>query len=149
MSANQNVIAVIVNHEFQERYFTDETELEKYLETVSSGGNKAQAMVVSYTKYKALMTIQELVGIYPDFNTVMLTIEQMPEDQRDSIYKNISEINKNAFAKEYFDYFISNRLKLSDDPNFDPGFAELENTTSYKAYLNGQIAYLQELVANL
>ena len=149
MTTRQDVIAVIVNNEFQEQYYTNENQLATYIESVRSAGHDAKALVVPYYKFLALLNIQELVSTYPDFNSIMLAIEQFPLDQQESIYKNISMIHKSAFAKEYLDYFVANRLLLSSDPEFMPEFAERENTASYKAYVQLQTNFLTDLLTTL
>lgn len=76
MPTSQNVIAVIVNHEFQDQYFTNEKSFNEYVESVAGTGSEVKAMVVPFYQFKGLLKIQELVGVHPDFNTVMIEIER-------------------------------------------------------------------------
>ena len=62
------------------------------------------------------------------------------------VYKNIGQINDNAFSKEYFDYYIKNILGLTSEPDFEPEFAEKEQTLSYVDYLRNQVNFLNELI---
>ena len=101
MPTSQNVIAVIVNHEFQDQYFTNEKSFNEYVESVAGTGSEVKAMVVPFYQFKGLLKIQELVGVHPDFNTVMIEIERLDPDKKAMVYSNIGQINENAFSKEY------------------------------------------------
>jgi hypothetical protein len=48
MPTSQNVIAVIVNHEFQDQYFTNEKSFNEYVESVAGTGSEVKAMVVPF-----------------------------------------------------------------------------------------------------
>ena len=146
MSTNQDVIAVIVNNEFQEKIFTNEKALNEYVEAVSATGSQVKAMIVPFFKFKGLLKIQQLVGVYPDFNTVMMSIEGLDPDKQAMVYNNIGQINDNAFSKEYFDYYVKNILGLTSEPDFEPEFAEKEQTLSYVDYLKSQVNFLNEII---
>ena len=75
MSTDEDVIVVIVNNEFQDQFFTNENALNEYVEAVSATGSNVKAMIVPFFKFKGLLKIQQLVGVHPDFNTVMMSIE--------------------------------------------------------------------------
>ena len=146
MPTNQNIIAVIVNNEFQDQYFTNEKSFNEYVESVAGTGSEVKAMVVPFYQFKGLLKIQELVGVHPDFNTVMIEIERLDPDKKAMVYSNIGQINENAFSKEYFDYYVKNMLGLTSDPDFEPEFAEKDQTLSYVDYLKTQVAFLNEVI---
>lgn len=146
MSTDEDVIVVIVNNEFQDQFFTNENALNEYVEAVSATGSNVKAMIVPFFKFKGLLKIQQLVGVHPDFNTVMMSIESLDPDKQAMVYKNIGQINDNAFSKEYFDYYIKNILGLTSEPDFEPEFAEKEQTLSYVDYLRNQVNFLNELI---
>lgn len=52
MPTNQNIIAVIVNNEFQDQYFTNEKSLNEYVESVAATGSEVKAMVVPFINLK-------------------------------------------------------------------------------------------------
>lgn len=149
MNNHENLIAVVVDNEFQEQYFSSEEELNKYVTDIQETGSTVKAMVMPKLQLLAILKIQEYAKVFPDANTIILAIEEFEPDEKIKIYKTINSINKHAFSREYFDYFIENRLLLSDKPEFDPLFAEKENTLNYVGFLKMQIGFLQELVSTL
>ena len=58
----------------------------------------------------------------------------------------VGQITENAFTKEYFDYYVKNMLGLTSDPDFEPEFAEKDQTLSYVDYLKTQVAFLNEVI---
>lgn len=146
---SEQVFAVIVDNEFIEKYFTNEVELKEYIDDVNSTGSIGKAMILPMTTLQAILKIQKYSSVYPDANTIIFEAEKLEVGIKEEFYKSINEINEYAYAKEYFDYFIENKLLISSDPNFNPDMAHLDKTMTYADYLKRQVAFLNDLIEKL
>lgn len=146
---SEQVFAVIVDNEFVEKYFTNEVELKEYIDDVNSTGSIARAMILPINTLQAILKIQKYSSVYPDANTIMFEAEKLDPSIKENFYQSINGINDYAYAKEYFDYFIENKLLISSDPGFNPDMAHLDNTMTYATYLKRQVAFLNDLIEKL
>lgn len=143
---SNNVIAVIVDNEFDEQYFVDNVKYEEYANTVKETGSDVKGMVIPFTTLQAFWTIQKYAGVFPDTNTIIMAIQELEPAQQEKFYYELNQINSMAYASEYFNYLVSNVLLLSADPAFDPAFADKDKTLSYADYLKNQVLFLNELI---
>lgn len=145
----QEVYAVIINNEFSDNYFTDEKKLKEEIESLRLVGEEAKATILPKHHLDAILKIQKLAGVFPDFNTIILEVGNLNDQIADGFYKMVNDIDERAYAKEYFDYLVENKLQLSDDPNFNPDMAAYGLTMTYKDYLIRQVDFLKEIIESL
>jgi fucose 4-O-acetylase-like acetyltransferase len=143
---SNDVIAVLVDNEFDEQYFIDDVKFKEYADAVKETGSDVKGMIVPYTTFQAFLVIQKYAGVFPDANTIIAEIQKLEPGQQEKFYYELNQINSMAFASEYFNYLVSNVLLLSADPAFDPAFADKDKTLSYAAYLKNQVLFLNELI---
>ena len=146
---NELVFGVIIDNEFVEEIFIDSIQVKSYIDDLNITGLNAKAVQLPKYMLKGIFKIQRYANVYPDANTIISEAGKLLSDDESSFYHVINSINENAFAKEYFDYFVENKLLISADPNFNEDMALLKKTLSYEDYLRREIDFLNGVIEAL
>src|SRR5690606_30619209 len=141
-----NVIGLLINGEWRDQNFTDEIAFSQYGGELEEQKIEYKGIVIQLINLRAIQNIHYYVAPWLDANIVVSRIEQLPNEEAEEVFSQLAVLNERAYGKEYFDYFIKNKLSLSNDPGFDPLFAEGPKTLGYAAFIEMEVYYLNGFI---